>query len=328
MKQRSPFLDKQVIIYFAIILTAVGFIIYSARYVLFRPWTARRWVSTAAIDENLFTVGGINNFNILEDDIIQINLAENTLKRVAKLPSPRYAVSTAAYEESVYIVGGYDFDDYLDDILKYDTRTGEISVIGHLPEPRAFGAMVSVPPFLYYFHGWTGKEVAPDILRINPVDGRVTTLESPVEPLQLHSAAAVGNLVYIIGGENLSKEYVDTIYEIDMTVLKVIRTAQLPSSRGRVPAASAGKEIYLVGGWAGEPLSDVIRLDTEKLKFTPEVLGELGDSNYDLSLAVFGTHLYLIGGTEERFERQIRVLSINTDTLQTESRVFKSFAWW
>ncbi len=133
MKQRSPFLDKQVIIYFAIILTVVGFIVYSARHVLFRPWTARRWVSTAAIDERLFIVGGINNFNILEDAIIRINLAENTLKRVAKLPSPRYGVSTAVYGESVFIAGGYDFDDYLDAVLRYDTRTGEISVIGHLP---------------------------------------------------------------------------------------------------------------------------------------------------------------------------------------------------
>ncbi len=188
--------------------------------------------------------------------------------------------------------------------------------------------MVWVSPFLYYFYGWTGKEIAPDILKINPGDGSVTTLESPIEPLQLHSAATVGNLVYIIGGENVSKEYMDTIYEIDINGLKVLRTAHLPSTRSRVPAASAGKDIYMVGGWAGGPLSDVIRLDTEKRKFAPEVLGDLGDPNYDLSLAVFGKHLYLIGGTEERFERQIRVLSIDTDTLQTESRVFKSYAWW
>ena len=48
MKRKSTLLDTQVIVYALILLSILGVVIYSARYILFRPWTARRWVSAGA----------------------------------------------------------------------------------------------------------------------------------------------------------------------------------------------------------------------------------------------------------------------------------------
>ena len=207
VKEKNPFLDKQVIIYLSVLIIVVVLILISARHILFRPWTARHWTAPVVMGDTLYLFGGINDRNannqndFLESDIITINFQENTLKRSGELPSRRYSVSTALINDTVYIAGGYDLVSYLDDILLYDTGTEEVKKIGTMPEPRAFGALVGQGGKLYYLGGWNGKEIASTVFEIDPATGTVLEKKSPIPPLQLFSAFSNGDKVYVIGGE-------------------------------------------------------------------------------------------------------------------------------
>ena len=128
MKEKSPLLDKQVIIYLSILIIIVVLILISARHILFKPWTARHWADPVTIGETAYLFGGVNDRNareqkdFLENDVLMINFEENTLKRAGELPSRRYSVSSARLNGTIYIAGGYDLKSYLDEILVYDFR--------------------------------------------------------------------------------------------------------------------------------------------------------------------------------------------------------------
>jgi|GEM_PF-1654249 len=334
MKEKSPLLDKQVIIYLSILIIIAVLILISARHILFKPWTARHWAEPAVLGETVYLFGGINDRNatdpkdFLEKDILLLNLDESTLKRAGELPSRRYSVSAAELNGSIYVAGGYDLKSYLDEILVYDPAAQEIKLMGTMPEPRAFGALVEQQGRLFYLGGWNGKEIASTVFEIDPATGSVTEFASPVPPLQLFSSVSTGEKVYVIGGEGSDRKNSNVVYEIDLLKGKVLRKGELPAGVNRAAAAFMNGSIYVIASPMDAEVKEIYRIHCDEEELTVSIPGQFRDRGYDLSLAGYNNHLYLMGGGEERFGRQIRIRKIELATLRTESVLLKSFVWW
>jgi len=162
-----------IIAYFLVFLFIFGFAAYSARTVLFRPWTVREWVSAVSIGQKIFVFGGRSKNVTLHDDVLQIDIEHNTLKRIAKLPSKYFAINSVYVNDRIYLIGGYNGKQYIDDILEFHPSTKETRVIGKLPEPRAFGGVAPILGKIYYAGGWNGETYATEILQIDPKTGHV-----------------------------------------------------------------------------------------------------------------------------------------------------------
>jgi len=328
MKNQSPWLDHQVLIYLGILVVLAAVTMYASRNILFRPWTSRRWVSAVSADEKIYTIGGINKYNRLEDDIICIDLKENTLKRTGKLPSPRYGAGSAIIGGKLYIAGGYDFHVYLDQILVFDPEEKELRQIGTLPGPRAFGQLVAVNGFLYYISGWNGKKITDDIIKIDPDSGETASHALSFPPMELFTACIYKNIVYIIGGENTDRENVNILYKFDPEKNTVLAEGVLPQSRCRVPAAVQDDTLYIIGGWDGGVLTDILKGDCTAAELELEYMGEFKDDSSDLALVSSGDFLYLLGGTESRYRRQLRIIQIDPEDFSSTSLILKSYSWW
>jgi N-acetylneuraminic acid mutarotase len=326
--RRSPLLDRQVVVYVFILLAIAGSVIYAARSVLFRPWTARRFISAATIENRVYVFGGIDKQNLPLRDILCIDLEERTIKRVAEFPTERYAVSSAVAGGKIYLAGGYDTKGYYDDIFIFDPDSREIEKIGTLPEPRGFGAMVAYDRKLYYLFGWNGGGIGETVFEIDPAAGEAREFENGIPPVQYHTALASGEELYVYGGEDSENRYLDEVYRINMKNWDIEERWKLPFGIARSPAAILDGKLYIAGGWSGGSIKTVMRIDTRDP--TPEVeeIGKIPHETGSFALSSFQGDLYLIGGTEERFKRQIRILRIHPGTLETESQVFKSYVWW
>ncbi len=335
--QRSPLLDRQVVVYVCILLAITGSVIYAARSVLFRPWTARRFISAVSIENRIYVFGGIDKQNLPLRDILCIDLEERTIKRVADFPTERYAVSSAVAGGKIYLAGGYDTKEYYDDIFMFDPDSREIEKIGTLPEPRGFGAMVAYDQKLYYLFGWNGNRIGETVFEIDPAAGEAREFENGivsaggadgVPPVQYHTALASGEELYVYGGEDGENRYLDEVYRINMKNWNIEGRWKLPFGIARSPAAILDHSLYIAGGWGGGSIKTVMRIDTRDPSQEVEEIGEIPYETGSFALSSFQGNLYLIGGTEERFKRQIRILRIHPGTLETESQVFKSYVWW
>ena len=87
-------------------------------------------------------------------------------------------------------------------------------------------------------------------------------------------------------------------------------------------------DIYVVASPIDSEIKEIYQVHASEEEMVVSIPGQFRDRGYDQTLLGYNDHLYLIGGREERFGREIRVIKIELATLRTESVVFKSFVWW
>jgi hypothetical protein len=319
---------KMITAYFLVFLAIFGFAAYSARTVIFRPWTVREWVSAISIGQKIFVFGGRSTNVKLHDDVLQIDIKHNTLKRIAKLPSKGFAINSVYVNDRIYLIGGYNGKQYIDDILEFHPSTKKTRVIGKLPEPRAFGGAAAILGKIYYIGGWKGKTYATEILQIDPNTGDVSVVGHLPGPRENFPAVSLSDRLYIIGGEDDQGKNLDDIVEIDPLQGIIQRTAKLPSPRTRPSATVLGNKIYVVGGWRGKHLDEIIEIDPSGEEIEVRVIGRRPELRSDMGFTAIDPYLYLIGGVGEPSGRQIGVLRIDPKTSETMYIRLKSYVWW
>ena len=313
--------------YFGFLLLVFIAVGYSARNVIFRPWTARSWVVTSTLDKKIYVFGGKNGQNELVKDALVIDPVQNSLRRAGGQPTSLFGSSAASLGGTIYLAGGTDLKSISDEILRFDTATHQLTAVGRLTGPRTYGALVSVSGGLYYLGGWDGKSTSNEILRYDPTTA-ITAVVGHL-PFGVEQFAAVGadGLIYVFGGMNAAGDFVSDIYSIDPENGSVRYTGRLPAPAARVSATSLNGTIYISGGWNGTELRNLLSLTPGVQPLVPKVVREIGYPILDASLAASGNRLYLVGGKEERYGRQVQVLRIDPESADVTSVLLRSYAW-
>jgi hypothetical protein len=246
-------------------------------------------------------------------------------------------MGVAALGQRIYVLGGFDGRAVYDDILVLDSRTGGLTRAGRLPGPRAFGAAVSAGGELYYAGGWDGERQLDEVLRI-----RLPSGESPAGPLEVSlagrlpsprefaAAAFHHGRLYVLGGSDDRGGYLDEIVELDPAAasLGALRVGRLPSSRIRCAVLSRPEAIYLIGGWEGRKVDEVLAIQVGVEGFQTRVLPPLARPLSDIAAVGLGDEVYLVGGTHERFQRQVGFLRWEPVSGRAVSLKFRNFLFW
>lgn len=323
-------IDKQLLSYFSVLGFILLLVIISARQVLFVPWTGRTWVSLATDKEKVYIPGGMDLHNELTDSIFIMDLQKKTIKKAGSLPSPRYSTAAVFSDPYVYIIGGYGKEGYLDQVVLFDPEQKTSKVIMHLDEPRAYGTAALFDGVLYYFGGFNGSEVVDTILKID-VDSLSDEITGHLPfAVNFQTGTALGDSYYMLGGENKGGEKVADILEIDPASGEVLRRGNLPVAMIRSGAAFYGEYLYMMGGWGdGGPRKEIVQIDLsspDRLKAV--TFDNLRDKKSDIPLYAWDGGLFMIGGIEERFQRQLDVLFYDPASKSQEKIKLQSYAWW
>ncbi|MBI9098815.1 MAG: hypothetical protein JEY91_10085 [Spirochaetaceae bacterium] len=322
-------MNKMILYYFSFFAILAIVVLISSREIIMTPWTAREWISATAESEHIYISGGTDSDNRLCENIFHIDLEKKTIKTIGNLPTPRYSTVSAYKEPYVYIAGGCDNEGYLDEIVRFNPHEKISDIYVRFDEPRCYGAMVNIGNSLYYIGGFNGKEVVDTILKINTDTGKITETSKLKTPINFHSSVALNGNILIIGGENDKGNRVTDIYEIDPETGEILRSGNLPVALIRSTASLWENQLYIVGGWGeGGSRNEIIRVDLNDPVLTSEIIGYLPQKSSDKSLISYGSELFLIGGAEERFLRQIKVIKYKPESGFSESLKLQSYPWW
>jgi hypothetical protein len=326
------------IVYLSLLGAAVLLAAWSARFVLFQPWTAREWAGAAAAGDAIYLFGGRDRAGENYDEIYRLQPRGLRIRRAGMLPSPRFGMGVAAQGERIYVLGGFDGRTLYDDILVLDTRTGQLTLAGRLPGPRAFGAAAAAGEELYYIGGWDGERQLDEVLRIRLPAGQGRPgerLQADLagrlpSPREFASAAFYRNCLYVLGGSDDRGGYLDEIVELDPaeSSLTGLRVGRLPSSRIRCAVFAAPEAIYLIGGWEGRKVDQVLAIEAGPSGLLMRELPPLPRPLSDVAAVGLDGAVYLIGGTHERFHRQIGLLRWDPASGRAESLKLRNFLFW
>ncbi len=326
------------IVYLSLLGAAVLLAAWSARFVLFQPWTAREWAGAAAAGDAIYLFGGRDRAGENYAEVYRLQPRSLRIRRVASLPSPRFGMGVVAHGERIYVLGGFDGRKVYDDILVLDTRTRELRAAGRLPGPRAFGAAAAAGEELYYAGGWDGERQLDEVLRIrlpSRAGGSAGVLEASLagrlpSPREFAAAAFYRGRLYVLGGSDDRGGYLDEIVELDPAEAfpAGLRVGRLPSSRIRCAVFATSEAIYLIGGWEGRKVDQVLAIQAGAEGFQTRELPSLPRPLSDIAAVGLDGAVYLIGGTHERFQRQVGLLRWDPAGGRTESLKLRSFLFW
>ena len=295
-------------------------VLFLGRDVILRPWTARQWTGAVAVGDVVYVFGGqtVSSDEGLLDEILAFDLSSHDVRLVGHLPLPAYRPQVCALDGKLYVLGGASGPTYFSEILLFDPETEELSVAGQLPGGRALGGVAEAGGRLYYVGGRDQARHLDEVVEFDPSTGESRVLMNLPTPIYSPAVAAAGDCLYVIGGEyNDSARIVrsNLILEIDLATNTVIRTASLPSARSWTAAAAIGGDVYVLGGWVGESLDDIVHIGTDSAQLRVEVVGRLDQTAARHVLAVVDDHLVLIGGDLAARQRELPVIEIDPETL-------------
>jgi hypothetical protein len=326
------------IVYFSLLGAVLLLAAWSARFVLFQPWTAREWVGAAAAGDGIYLFGGRDRAGENYDEIYRLEPRRLRIQRIGLLPTPRFGMGVAANGQRIYVLGGFDGRTVYDDILSLDTRTGKLSLVGRLPGPRAFGAVAAAGEALYYAGGWDGERQLDEVLRLRlpgPEAGPATGLEASLagrlpSPREFAAAVYYRGRLYVLGGSDDRGGYLDEIVELDpgRPALTSRRAGRLPSSRIRCAVYATQEAMYLIGGWEGRKVDQVLAIQTRPEGLQAHELPRLPRPLSDIAAVGLEGAVYLVGGTHERFQRQVGLLRWDPAGGATESLKLRNFLFW
>jgi N-acetylneuraminic acid mutarotase len=330
MSEKEKIVDRRrgrrtIVVYVSLFAVLVLVTIWASRFVLFQPWTAREWVTVEAARGDVYIFGGRDRQGQTFDEIYRVDLQDLRIHKIGSLPSPRFATAAVALDDRIYILGGFDGRRCFKDILVFETKSRRISKLGELPSSRCFGAAAVENGQIYYFGGWDGSDQLDEIIRIDPDTGDTELTGRLPSPRELITAEALAGKIFVFGGSDEHGDYLEEVVEIDPSHGSVTVIGKLPSSRARSSAVTMDHQILLIGGWEGKKIREVLVLESD-LQIRQYAQLERGLS--DIGAVNLDGEIYLIGGTHERFQRQIQVLLWNPDSNRMDSIKFRSFLFW
>ena len=314
-------------IYLTIIAAAVIAAAYAGRYVIFRPWTSRTRVAASAYNGTILVIGGLDHENLVRKEIMSIDISSKSLRRVARLPSSRFGMSTVVVGDNLYIFGGYDGKRYLDEIIRCHLPSREIKVIARLPGARAFGTAAHWESGIFYFGGWNGEEITDEILRFDLVDYEISTVGCLPEPLEYLHSVVSDDIILLFGGEDRRLSWREEIIEFNPRNGTLRYRESIPNTNSAIEAAMIGDDIIAKLSLTDSRPEVLYRIDAERGDIVVESLFSLPEKSMGLSLLSARGKAYLIGGADEQVGRHIGIYEIDFETGSLTPIKLKSFVW-
>ncbi len=321
-----------IFIYLFIFFALILIVSIASSKVLFRPWTARKFSAVVQIEDRVYLFGGVDDSGESRSEIMMIDMEKQALYRIGNLPKPAYSSATAVYNGMIYLAGGLSDKQYLDKVYRFDPESETVQAMKDLPFPAAFGSMSAVGDSLYYIGGFDGELLRSDIIEIDPETGSAVVKAVLPQPLEYHRSITAGSVIYIIGGENDQREYSSSVYAYSPAEnsIKELEGRISPVSRFGIVKEQSGSPagtIIIAGGWGNGQRNDFRSLLFENSLCSEEIIGTIPEPFSDVELISWNGKLYLAGGTEPEYKRQIRFVKIDSENMANEDIKLKSYVW-
>jgi N-acetylneuraminic acid mutarotase len=224
--------------------------------VLGGPPTGRYALAAAAVNGNVYMVGGSSDYVPAFDALEVYHPTTNTWSTAAPMPTGRFALAAVAVNRKIYAIGGSYGSGPLSALEIYDSATDTWSTGAPMPTPRHGLAAAALDGKIYAIGGNTRSSN-------NFFDTYLTTVEvydprtnrwSPGADMPTGAyglaAVAVNGKVYAIGGTSFGGRILNTVQVYDPIANSWTTASPMGTSRALLAADALNGKIYAIGGYS------------------------------------------------------------------------------
>ncbi len=253
------------------------------------PISAEVVVSQA---RNLLVVGGLDGAGTSASGIFRLDPQTGQLGSAGSLPQPLHDAAGATLGNRLLVFGGGDATS-TDAVESFGPGQTALPV-GHLPTARSDLNALAFGGRAYVLGGYDGHTPSPAVLETSDGQRFSQVARLPV-PVRYPATAALGNTIYVFGGELANGHQTAAIQAIDVATGRATVVGHLPRALAHASAVVLDGRIYLLGGSVGGTATDAI------LGFTPANMstnpaGHLPIAVSNAAAATLGGVSYLVGG--------------------------------
>jgi hypothetical protein len=199
--------------------------------------TATHDDAAVRLGRSVYLLGGGQSSS--SDAIVRI-AANGRAAHAGSLGEPLSDLGAAVIGDTAYIAGGYTGAKFATGILAFRGHTPTLAA--RLPVGLRYAGVAALDGVLYVAGGVTTTGTSDAVYAFDPRTRKVTQVATLPAPVAHAPLAAVGDALYLIGGDGRS-----TILRIRQngTVQEV---GQLPQPLANAAAVTIGKSIYVLGG--------------------------------------------------------------------------------
>jgi DNA-binding CsgD family transcriptional regulator len=185
--------------------------------------------------------------------------ANDAWRPIAPLPFPIAGSLALSDGENLYVLGGWDGQEYLDSALVYDAESDAWRSLPSLEQPRAQAAGGVVGDRLYVIGGWDGQSNLTTCEYFDLLQESWLPCDEPVQPRAGAGAAVVNNnTLYLLGGSESNEMPFGEVYDLQT---EEWRSLEMPMSETLKSWQDLGvvnveTRIYALGGRQGDEILD------------------------------------------------------------------------
>lgn len=208
-------------------------------------------VSAAVMSGTVIVPGGYTAAGVPTAIVERYDPAADSWSTLAPLPAPRFAYAIAAYQDRVYVFGGWDGQRYVDTVFIYDATANRWTTGAPLPLARGFSAAATLDAAMYVVGGYADGREFNNCDRYLPADDRWETCAPLLVTRGGLGLVTTSNRVYAIGGGWTGYLSFSEWLDSRTNQWTVTATPFVGQWRG-MGVAAIGNDIYVLGGWTGQ----------------------------------------------------------------------------
>ena len=195
---------------------------------------ARTQSSSCVYNNNIMVTGGFNGRDVL-DSIEVLNMNQDPLRWMmfqGKLPFKLYDHVAIVYQDKLYVIGGYNWNEKKTSDLIYELALAapySAKVLARMPQPRQNHRAEIVDGKLFIFGGTTtaiSNDATNSVQVYDFITNRFKPCRSLSRPVRGMSTVTWGNMIIVIGG--MGKNY-QVLNDVIMYDTETGRSERLPS---------------------------------------------------------------------------------------------------
>ena len=244
------------------------------------------------------------------------------------LPSARNGAAGVWADGKAYVFGGHGPGGLLDEVVAYDPASGDAAVVARLPEPLFTSAAVWTGEAVYLFGGSAdgGGTGLTDVLRFDPATRRVEKVaDLPARTMAASAAwdprptpACPRGCAYVLGGSAAIGTYSRDVVRFDpATRASTPMGPVLPVAHRLGAAVWTGDAAYVLGGYDGAPLDQVVRYDPVRNEAVT-TKARLPNATHGAVAVAHDGKVHLLGGSDDLVDLgRVVVLDPARDAVET-----------
>jgi N-acetylneuraminic acid mutarotase len=229
------------------------------------------------------------------------------------LLEPRFGHAAVVVGNSLYVIGGADDGKIERASVEANGLLGPFTDAGvSLATPRRHASAIVIGHYVYIIggadaHGAPLKSIERALIQddgtLAPFVDAGVTLKTPSSA---HTAAVIGNYVYVFGGYSDTTPYLDRVERAEISgnaALEPFDDASLPRltmARGAHQTLVLGNKVLIVGGDAGTPLTSIeaATIDNGSLGPFASEMATLTIGRSDAASLLVANFVYVLGGNQ------------------------------